>query len=96
MDWLGVPAIALVLGTLVMSGSARNPDSGWRVHQGESPISPVKLFGKRQQLDGASQNFNWTLVGATPIVISFCSLNAYFYIAPAIRKSHLDTVLWEF
>lgn len=49
-----------------MSGTAKGLDSGGRANQPKIPIPSVNLLGKRQ-LDGASQNFNWSLVCTLPI-----------------------------
>lgn len=73
LNWLGTPAVAFVLGALVVSGTAKGLtakglDAGWRGTQPESPIPPVNVFVKRQ-LDGALQNFNWSLVCTLPIAV---------------------------
>lgn len=75
-NWLGAPAVAFVLGAFVLSGTAKGLDAGWRGSRPETPVPSVNRFGKRQ-LDGASQNFNWSLVRTLPIAIS---LHLYFYI----------------
>lgn len=87
MNWLGAPAVAFVLGAFVMSGTAKGLDAGWRGSQPETPVPSVNRFGKRQ-LDGASQNFNWSLVRTLPIAIFTSSLLLYRLIHPQASPGH--------
>lgn len=66
-----LPVIVLVLGTLVLNGSASSLDSGWSLLSGHDGIPPsVHRLGKQQSGDGL-QNFNWSSVGIVDLGYSF-------------------------
>lgn len=71
VGWTRLPVTALVLGALVLSGSASSLDSGWSLLSGHGGVSPpIHHLGKRQSGD-VLQNFNWSSVGITSIDLSY-------------------------
>lgn len=53
VGWMRLPIITIVLGALVLRGSASSLDSGWSLLSGHGGVSPpIHRLGKRQSGDG--------------------------------------------